>query len=175
MDTLKKTLLADRRIYQGQIWVRKVITKIWDALHLTWKERDNDLHSTKGAVPLQLKRSQLLEEISELYAAQPLMLSCDRDIFSIPLITRATQSINGLRQFLELAKPIVKRSKANATDALLSGQTKIHSFFRRPPIPAHLIDILTDLPNRDDPELPDDEGPPDPESEEELVFEDWDS
>jgi hypothetical protein len=156
------------------------ITKIWDALHLTWKERNNDLHRMKGAAPLQLKRIQLLDEITELYTSQPLMLSCDRDIFSIPLSARLTQSTNGLRHFLELAKPIVKRSKADATDVLLTGQHKIRSFLRRPPIPAHLIDILADLPNRDltnreDPELPEDEGPPDPVLEEDSVSEDWDS
>lgn len=52
VDRHLKTLLVDRRIYQGQIWTRKVITKIWDAMHLTWKERNNDLHRKKGAVYL---------------------------------------------------------------------------------------------------------------------------
>jgi hypothetical protein len=94
--------------------------------------------------------------MTELYTSQLLMLSCDRDIFSTPLPVRLTQSTNGLRNFLELAKPIVKRSKADAIDVLLSGQHKIRSFFHRPPIPAHLIDILADLPNRDDPELHED-------------------
>jgi hypothetical protein len=103
------------------------------------------------------------------------MLSCDRDIFDTPLIERLKQHTKGLRQFLALAKPIVKRSKADATDVLLTGQGKIRSFLRRPPIPEHLIDILADLPNRDDPVLPEDEGPPDPVLEEDSVSEDWNS
>jgi hypothetical protein len=175
VDRHLKTLEVDRRTHAGQIWVKKVIIKLWDALHETWKERNKDLHRKEGPTTLQLKRTQLLREITELYNDKPLMLSCDRDIFDTPLSERLTQHTNGLRQFLALAKPIVKRSKADATDVLLTGQGKIRSFLRRPTIPEHLIDILADLPNRDDPVLPEDEGPPDPVLEEDSVSEDWDS
>jgi hypothetical protein len=95
--------------------------------------------------------------------------------------TRKRHSTNGLKHFLALAKPIVTRGKADATEVFRSGQTKIRSFLRAPPIPPHLIDILADLPSRflpnrshtsrhtdlpadDDPELPEDDEPPDPDS-----------
>lgn len=180
-DAHISTLQVDRRIYTGQIWVRKIITLIWEALHLTWKDRNADLHRHKAPAPLRPKRIQLLAEIQALYDEQPYMLSCDRSIFDIPMSTRKHHSTNGLKHFLALAKPIVTLSKADATEVFLSGQTKIRSFLHAPPIPPHLIDILADLPSRflpnrphtsrhtdlpadDDPELPEDDGPPDPDS-----------
>ena len=107
-----------------------------------WHVRNNQLHGHDINSQPQHKLALLQQQVRTLYKDQHLLMHVDRDLFSMPLEDRLRDNCHKLQEFLDFVTPLINPSKAAAKARDRRTKKPINQYFRRSPIPPHLLDLL---------------------------------
>jgi hypothetical protein len=95
-----------------------------------WDSRNKDRHGQTQAAQHAIRHDRLLQSIRTLYADAPHMLAADRNVLGVSLTTMMAKPPAELALWLQRTRPIVCRSKEDATVALNCTHAQITQLFR---------------------------------------------
>jgi hypothetical protein len=125
---------------QAFLCIRRLVVCIFDSWFHLWLLRNSHLHGTSVTNLHSYRRLQLLREIRDLYDSAPSMLRHDRDIFRLEYDSFLDAPERALLSFVRFAKPVVNRSKKQAS-TLGPNCRAITDYFNyvQPELPPHVV------------------------------------
>jgi hypothetical protein len=101
---------TDSTKQSGEIWLKRVLNRLWTSLWDVWLLSNDDLHGRDRQQREQKRLEKLTPKVEALYDQATTLLTADKEIFAIPIHTRLTFPSREIETWIKLVTPTVRRA-----------------------------------------------------------------
>jgi hypothetical protein len=92
-------------------WASSLISTMWHGFLLLWEDRNSNQHGRNSIEQNTIKQESLLKKIRKLYEEKETLEHEDQRIYNKPVEEWEQETNRKIRQWINLTKPLTKKSK----------------------------------------------------------------